>query len=61
MQTNATAKKRRKSPAAGAKSDSFVHRGVRIMRSWTRSERKKEIGEAMRKVIQRGPAQTSVD
>ena len=38
--------------------DSFVYRGVRITRTWTNSNRKKKIGEAMRKVIQRGPLRT---
>jgi hypothetical protein len=53
MPVNLTPKKRRRPP--GAKF--FVYRGMRIMRTWTSSRRKDAIGEAMRKIIQRGPAQ----
>jgi hypothetical protein len=59
MPMNATSKKRRK--PAGTKSDSFVYRGVRIMRTWTSSDRKEEIAETMRKVIERGPAQIAAE
>ncbi|MGD0191349.1 MAG: hypothetical protein ABSD74_11465 [Rhizomicrobium sp.] len=57
MATNTTSKTRRK--ASGAKF--FVYRGVRIMRTWTSSNRRDAIGEAMRKVIQRGPAQIAAE
>jgi hypothetical protein len=59
MATNATIRKRGKTSAA--KSDSFVYRGVRIVRTWTSSDRKDEIGEAMRKVIERGPARVAAE
>jgi len=55
MALKATAKKRRKAPTANG-SDSFVYRGVRITRTWTNSKRRKEIDEAIRAMIQRGPA-----
>jgi hypothetical protein len=59
MPRNATPKKRKK--ATVAKSDSFVYRGVRIMRTWTNSDRSEAIAEAMRKVIERGPAQIAAE
>jgi hypothetical protein len=58
MALKAAAKKRGKSASVGEGSDSFVYRGVRITRTWKFSKRSKAIGEAMRKVIQRGPTQT---
>jgi hypothetical protein len=61
MALKSTAKKRGKAAATGANSDSFVYRGIRITRTWTTSKRSKQIGEAMRKVIQRGPAQASAN
>jgi hypothetical protein len=54
---NATSKKRRKPSEAKF----FVYRGVRIMRTWASSNRKDAIGEPMRKVILRGPAQIAAE
>ena len=46
---------KKRSAIAAEKSNSFLYRGVRITRTWTRSERRKEIAEAMLKVLRRGP------
>jgi hypothetical protein len=51
-------KRRGKSVAGSKTSDSFVYRGVRIARTWKSSGRSKAIDDAMRKVIQLGPAQS---
>jgi hypothetical protein len=59
MTQKATSRKRRKAPSF-SRSDSFVYRGMRITRSWTNSKRRKEIEEAMRAVIERGPAPVDV-
>lgn len=53
------AKKARKNSAAKPIPDSFLYRGVRIVRSLTNAKRRKERDEAIRKVIERGPGQTA--
>jgi hypothetical protein len=57
MTTKIATKKKGKSAHSDRTSDSFFYRGVRITRTWTNSKRRKEIGEAMQKVLQRGPAE----
>ncbi len=57
MAVKVAAKKKGKSALSDRASDSFLYRGVRITRTWTNSKRRKEIGEAMQKVLQRGPAE----
>jgi hypothetical protein len=52
---------RKKGKSADRISNSFLYRGVRITRTWTKSKRHNEIGEAMQKVLQRGPARASSD
>ena len=60
MPLKAAAKKRRKASSDDS-ADSFLYRGVRITRTWTHSKRRKEIEEAIRKVIERGPAPIAAD
>jgi len=59
MKVKTATGKRTKTTPSHQRSDSFVYRGVRITRTWTRSKRRKEIDEAMQKVMQRGPAEAS--
>ena len=58
MTQKSTARRRVKSSADGAECASFIYRGVRITPSWANSSRKRKIGEAVRKVIENGPART---